>query len=132
MEYREVHVKWPLESNQEAGSNMNSLFNLNHLETDLLLNALKAANRYQAQYILCFEMESGTCTRFHSTKDEELLTLKKRQKWAMHQILTFHREVNILSRFYDLKKISEVREMIFDFLDVVDRFCYETELAEVG
>ena len=132
MEYMEVHPKWPPESNREARSNMNSLFNLDHLKTDLLLKALKAANRYQAQYILCYEMASGICTRFHSTKEEELAILKKRKKWAMHQILAFHKEVNILSRFYDLKRTAEVKEMIFDFLETVDKFCYETELAEVA
>lgn len=111
---------------------MNSLFNLDHLKTDLLLKALKAANRYQAQYILCYEMASGICTRFNSTKEEELAILKKRKKWAMHQILAFHKEVSILSRFYDLKRTAEVKEMIFDFLEVVDNFCYETELAEIA
>lgn len=132
MEYMEVHTEWPLESNQEAWSSMNSLFNLDHIATDLLLKALKAANRYQAQYVLCYEMASGTCTRFHSTKEEELMILKKRKKWAMHQILAFHKEVNILSRFYDLKRTAEVKEMIFDFLETVDKFCYETELAKVA
>ena len=132
MEYMEVHTEWPLESNQEEWSSMNSLFNLDHIATDLLLKALKAANRYQAQYVLCYEMASGTCTRFHSTKEEELMILKKRKKWAMHQILAFHKEVNILSRFYDLKRTAEVKEMIFDFLETVDKFCYETELAEVA
>lgn len=132
MEYMEVHTEWPLESNQEAWSSMNSLFNLDHIATDLLLKALKAANRYQAQYVLCYEMASGTCTRFHSTKEEELMILKKRKKWAMHQILAFHKEVNILSRFYDLKRTAEVKEMIFDFLETVDKFCYKTELAEVA
>ena len=132
MEYMEVHPKWPPESNREVRSNMNSLFNLDHLKTDLLLKALKAANRYQAQYILCYEMASGICTRFHSTKEEELAILKKRKKWAMHQILAFHKEVSILSRFYDLKRTAEVKEMIFDFLEIVDNFCYETELAEIA
>ena len=37
-----------------------------------------------------------------------------------------------LSRFYDLKRTAEVKEMIFDFLETVDKFCYETELAEVA
>ena len=50
----------------------------------------------------------------------------------MHQILAFHKEVSILSRFYDLKRTAEVKEMIFDFLEVVDNFCYETELAEIA
>lgn len=106
------------------------LTNFHHAAYEALLKAQKAADRYLYQYNICMGIMSGTATKFHDTLEEELATLKKREVWAKKKILDLNSQVKVLDRFYNLKSNREVREMIFDFSEMVDKFLHEMEELE--
>lgn len=100
-------------------------------EFDLLLKAQKATDRYLYQYDLCISIKEGTCRKLHdSTFEEELEILRKRKAWAKRAILNLQSAVRVLDKFYNLSSEREVRDMIFDFSQMVDTFLYNSELKE--
>lgn len=103
--------------------NLNSF--VNHEAYDLLIKAQKAASRYDSQLLRVVERKMGVNTHLcDTTLEEDVVTLKKRQEWAKHQILALNHEVRVLERYYDLNDPAECREMIYDFLDRVNELCY--------
>lgn len=101
-----------------------------HEAYEALLKAQKATDRFLYQYDLCVGIKLGTVTKFHNGLEEELATLKKREIWAKHKILDLNSKVKVLDRFYDLKSSRGVKDMIFDFSEMVDKFLYEMEELE--
>ena len=101
-----------------------------HEAYEALLKAQKATDRFLYQYDLCVGIKLGTVTKFQNGLEEELATLKKREIWAKHKILDLNSKVKVLDRFYDLKSSRGVKDMIFDFSEMVDKFLYEMEELE--
>lgn len=110
------------------------MMNINMINTvekfDALLAAQKAVDRYLYQYDLCVSIKSGTCTKFHDTFEEEMAKLLKRKAWAKYKVLDLQSQVKVLDRVYNLKSGKDVKNMLFDFADMVNQFLYEMELEE--
>ena len=101
---------------------------MSHVQWDLLRKAAKAASQYDTQLLRVFEIKNGTCRFMHDTKtEEEVALLKKRKSIAKYAILALNREVKVLEKFYDFSKRNGESDMIYDFLDSVNNFCYTAE-----